>query len=254
MANSDSAGVFESFKQNCLFVIKLMSFDVQVIDFVEAELVKLEEALGKKFKNDMLLPKRALVVIRGIRDEESLKMYYETIYNQCVVLLVSYFGSAVQEILETYINKMISGTEHHKLKREEIKINVSELAKLTGGTEISFGEMIINQRNISFQDMGSIHRFIRDIMGSAPENDETVNDIIFGQAARHIIVHRGSIIDARFMNQIANVKPRTLLPEVNLGGKITFRPEDVTVLRDAMLTYLSRIIDITSMKMPAEFR
>jgi len=255
MAETEFEGILANFEENRESVVKLMRFDDSVIKFVELELEKLEERLKKKkFDNAYLLPGRALSVIRGIRDHQSLKLYYETIFNQCIVLLVSYFGSAVHDVFRIYIDAVISSTDSHKLKREEIKINISELDKMTKGNEFSIGEILINQRNISFQDMGSIHRLMREIVGNTPKDDNTVNNIIFGQAARHIIVHKGSMIDNKFMNQIASVKPRTLLPEVNLGDRITFKPDDVTILSDAMSTYLSRIIDITSKKMSADNR
>ena len=40
-------------------------------------------------------------MVRDIRSNDSLRTHYQTMYNQCVVLLVSYFASAVQQVFET---------------------------------------------------------------------------------------------------------------------------------------------------------
>jgi hypothetical protein len=45
-----------------------------------------------------LLPDALISVLRNIKRNESLKAHYQALYNQWLVLLVSYFGSAVRDL------------------------------------------------------------------------------------------------------------------------------------------------------------
>jgi hypothetical protein len=42
------------------------------------------------------------------------------------------------------------------------------------------------------------------------ERDKDVNNIILGQACRHVIAHRGAVVDERLVRQVKGAQPRTI--------------------------------------------
>ena len=83
--------VAKAFKANVDLVYELAEFDRVVLDFSLSSLEGLQERLKEKFDNERLLVTNALAVLRQVRTNASLKPKYQHIFNQCVVLLVSYF-------------------------------------------------------------------------------------------------------------------------------------------------------------------
>lgn len=82
----------ENFRANVRAVEQLRSFDDNVLQFIIAPLEGWAERVKRgKFEitNPHLRPDHIVSTIRDIRSNESLRLYYEEMYNQCVVLLVS---------------------------------------------------------------------------------------------------------------------------------------------------------------------
>lgn len=64
------------------------------------------------------------------------------------------------------------------------------------------------------------------------------NDIILGQAARHVIVHNMAIVDAKMLKQIHAAVPRSLKLDCAIGEKIAFTREEIEVLGTRMEEYV----------------
>jgi len=93
--------VVESFRQHVTSVEKLMNFDRDVLEFAVSSLRELKKKLTRhhKLDNPELTAERTLQILEGIREHDSLRSRYQTIFNQALVLLVSYFGSSVHDML-----------------------------------------------------------------------------------------------------------------------------------------------------------
>jgi hypothetical protein len=74
---------------------------------------------------------------------------------------------------------------------------------------------------------------------------EETNDIILGQAARHVIVHAGGV-DARMVRQVSGAHPRRLKPAIAVNERIEFTPDEVRQLGASMTSYIEALVAAAS--------
>ena len=227
-----------TFDQNVQAVVRLMNFDRDIQDLTIGHLEKLHESLVsvQRIQNEQLNGRRTLEILRGIRSNDSLRPRYQLIFNQAVVLLVSYFGSTLSSLFRLAVARAIAGSDKRVLS-EDLTVEVAEL--LSRGDQIQefLGDMLIQKKDISFQDMKSVGRAFKKYFGIAIEKTDHVNNIILGQACRHAIVHDGGRANARTLRQIENATPRTLKPQIDENEQISFTPTEVEQLASDMRMY-----------------
>lgn len=239
----DLNSVKETFKGNVQSVHKLMNFDRDVQDVFIEHIADLSNRLKtqQRITNDLLNGERQLQMLRQIRENDSLRPRYEAIFNQAVVLAVSYFGSAIHDILRLCIADAIKHRQHKRLLNEEFKVSIADLIVNSTSLEEAIGDLFITRKDISFQDMQSIGRAFSDYLEIAVEKDAIVNDIICGQACRHAIVHDGARVNARVIRQISAANPRRLKQKIKEGDNLKFSPEEVDMLCVSMSTYIESL-------------
>lgn len=232
------------FRTNVESVHKLMDFDDLVLEYAIKSLDKLCKKLKKAgIDNPTLTVENTLKQLKLVREHKSLRQQYQEIFNQGVVLLVSYFGSVLQELFEESVAFSLSQGGQKKLLNEELKMTVEELKNREFDLKRHVGEFLISSKNISFQDMQSIRRAFADYLNADPGRDEIANNIILGQACRHVIVHSGAIVDSKLLNQVREAVPRTLKPKLVEGTKVQFKPKEVKSLGTDMLKFVGRIVE-----------
>src|ERR1044071_6944873 len=95
-----AARVIAGFRKNVAAVEELLDFDRFILDFaiegMRSAAAKLRDEL--KAHNAAKVVENRLGALETVRRHDSLRPKYQTIFNQCVVLLVSYFGSTLPEI------------------------------------------------------------------------------------------------------------------------------------------------------------
>jgi len=123
-----------------------------------------------------------------------------------------------------------------------VKLTWSDLAAQPDTSAELFAALLVAQRDISFQDMQSIKRAFEDHLGLLIHKTEDVNDLILGQAARHVIVHSGSVVDAKLVRQVSGAAPRQLKPVVVEGEPLSFSPDEVKALGRSMTRYIKELI------------
>jgi hypothetical protein len=182
-----------------------------------------------------------LQFLKGIHDHDSLSPHYREMLNQCNVLLVSHFSSAVAEIFRTSVTEAVRAGRQALLK-EDIRVPLRDLHEI--GTDLAdrIGELFVAHRDISFQDMQSIGRAFREYFGYEPPRDEIVNDILVSQACRHAIVHTAGTIDRKMFGQIRGAKPRTLMLTIRENHKIQFTEPEVRLVSDRMKAFLEALV------------
>lgn len=229
----------EAFDQNIEAVKRLMDFDRDAQDMVIIEIEKLHHALKEQqnISNDKLNGKRVLDFLKNIRTNDSMRARYELIFNQAVVLLVSYFGSALGDLFRLAVELGIAGADKRILS-EELSVDVEELVSRGDQIRDVLGDMLIQKKDISFQDMKSVSRAFNKYFGIEIEKNKNVNNIIVGQACRHAIVHDGGRANSRVLRQIENTKPRTLKTSISENEKISFTPDEITELARNMREYV----------------
>lgn len=234
-----------NFVANVAIVEKLMKFDEAIAYFCLTTLKKADEGLESMgcAKHPSCNIKPMIKQMENISQNNSLQSYYEIMFNQCVVILVSYFGSAIEDLFQIALQNKIDKKElGKKLEGEEIKLTVGQLVY-----ETNIVDIFISKKDISFQDMQSIARaFEQYIEMNEIPRDHIVNNIILSQACRHCIVHDGSTVNKRVIDQLKSANPRDLKLDLKVEDKILFTEDEIKVITTSMMEYIDRLISVCS--------
>ncbi|MBI4809645.1 MAG: hypothetical protein HY799_11945 [Nitrosomonadales bacterium] len=233
-----------AFAQNIAGVHKLIHFDREVLGFAVAGIRDLSERLKQHHKlgNPYLTAENTLKSIENIRDNDSLRPRYKVIFNQAVVLLVSYFGSAVEDIFKAGVDALLDSGEDSDLLREDIKLSFREMQEASWHFRGVAADLLVQKKDLSFQDMQAISRTFKTYLGITIEKDNHVNNIILAQACRHVIVHAGGAVNDRLIRQVANATPREIKPAISRGEHIEFQPEEVELISRSMEAYVKGLV------------
>ena len=238
--------IIQTFRKNVSSVYELVNFDRIVLEFAISQVSDLSDKLKNVhgIGNSQLNAENTVKALKIIRQNDSLRPMYQVISNQCVVLLVSYFGSSVGDLFKCYLTEVLKlGMLSPALRKEDIKLSLGELETMSYDILTNIGEIVVANKGISFQDMQSIARAFHDWLGYEPIQDVDVNNIIISQACRHAIVHSGGMVDKRLVKQVATAKPRNVKPEFIENTPIQFYPDEVEVIGESMVRYIERLIE-----------
>jgi hypothetical protein len=232
-----------TFKNNIKSVEKLINFDRDVIEIAINGIQKLHNNLTTEqgISNEQLNGKRTLDLLKGFRSHDSLKARYSIINNQAIILLVSYFSSAVADLFREAARIAIESHEDKRVLNEELKLKISELSKMDSTLSDVVGDLLISKNGISFQDMQSIQREFIKYFGIKIEKTKNVNNIIASQAFRHCIAHEAGKINTRLVNQVKGATPRDLKKTIQLGEDINFTEEEIEIVSSNMITYVKEL-------------
>lgn len=251
-ADSALAAIFHRFEQNAVAVHRLMEFDRDIVEFalsklraVHNEIQRSDRTLGKI----ETLAENAVTALTNIRHNQSLRREYRNIHNQGVVLLVSYFSSAVKDLFIRCVNERLRRLPDDQLPGEPFKLSLAELRNLA---KQDLGEMVVDKEELSFQDMKSIARGFKTWVQYEPDRDDDVRNIIAAQACRHAIVHAGGVADARLIQLLRNQTPRTVKPDLAVGDEIGFSLQELKQVSESMTKYLLRTANGSWLKLPKD--
>ena len=185
---------------------------------------------------------KELQQIETIRSHESLKPHYQAMLNQCVVLLSSYFASAVESLFTIAIPIKLDRGGTEKLNDAELRLKIDDLQLLNFILLPAIGELIASQKDISFQDMQSIARAFTDYLEFDPKKTKHVNNIILALACRHALVHSGGVASTKTINQISKATPREIKNDLSPNQKILFTTDEIKIIGKSMTIYLDNLI------------
>ncbi|MFK5951309.1 MAG: hypothetical protein QM500_21350 [Methylococcales bacterium] len=230
--------IIDNFKDRIEDVNKLLILDELIIGSTIDVLEERQENLRNcGIENAHMLGESALLQLKSIRDNKSLKPGYKLIHNQCVVLLVSYFSSSMHDLFDTATTIILKSGIPEKLKSKDLKFTLDELQSYNFNLSDNIGSIISRKFDISFQDMKSISRVMKDYLGAEVPLDRTVNNIITLQACRHAIAHAGEVADKQLINQLRNSLDRDIQPNLKEGDKVQFTPEEIKLGGEEMIKY-----------------
>jgi hypothetical protein len=242
--NQRLQAISQNFDRNVAIVDELMNFDKIILDLCINNLESLEKYLRTNLHTDnpKHLPSKTIKLLKNIRTNNSLKSQYETIFNQALVLLVSHFSSALHDIFKTALKTFIDKSSEPKILKEEIKISLEDLKMRNYNLSEDIANLFMIKKDYSFQDMQSTKRALEECFGYTPVKTSDVNNIILAQAARHVIVHCGAIIDERFIRQVSGAFPRQIKATIQLNTQITFDTIEIKTISASMKKYLGTTI------------
>lgn len=248
--SEEFSSILANFCKNIESINELMKLDSLIQNTCIGSLEKSISVISKNgFANNhpCLLPlNNILISMKQIRNNESLRPYYEVVYNQSIVLLVSYFAFTLQDLFSVALASKISSKNLGAIANEEIKVSLIELYGFDSvPLPQAIADLLIIKKDISFQDMKSVARTFKDYIGFEPAQDTDVNNIILGQACRHAIVHNGATANEKTIGQILKAVPRNIKVELSKGQKIVFTPDEVKNIGDCMIRYSKNLIKNT---------
>jgi hypothetical protein len=136
-------------------------------------------------------------------------------------------------------------------KKHSVKLSFEDLRIHDFDVRQTLGQICVETGNISFQDMASTLRAFEDFFDVHLKKDGLVNDLIVTQASRHCIVHSSSLVDNKFLNQIRDCTPRTLLKDCILGESLLFTPNDINEIVAKMKEFIKLIVTNLNSKLIA---
>jgi hypothetical protein len=236
------------FDSNQESVRQLINFDRILLDFCIGRIEVLENTLINnqeiRLTNNIFLPTQTIKALKNIRENDSMRPQYESIFNQCVVLAVSHFSSTIHSIFKKAINYACSNCpELLTAINEDIKISFNELKSYDFNLVEGLGDLIIQKKDISFQDMQSSHRTFKNFFNIDCEKDIHTNNIIFAQASRHSIVHASGLADGKFIKQVKEAFPRDIKKEIQIDENLQFKTEEIETIQSSMSIYVNRLIN-----------
>jgi hypothetical protein len=212
-------------------VRQLLEFDRVIIDEAIASLNAFAETQNHQTE---VAVKNKVASIRNIRNSDSLRPRYALMHNQCVVLLVSYFSAAMDDIFRAAVREALRRQVSVPVAAIDVKLAYRDVANTNETLETVITEAFIAQKDVSFQDMKSIVRVFKESLDIDLPRSAQMDDVILGQAARHAIVHAAARVDARMIKQVAGATSRTLKQQLNQDQTIQFSPIEVIHLGQSM--------------------
>jgi hypothetical protein len=232
-----------SFRRNIAEVDQLVNFDKELLQLVTQNIEILHEDLKTKFGDDRFNGGRVLTIIRGIRDNDTIKLKYVAIYNQAVVLLVSHLSSALHDLFHDAVLEKLLSNDPGKLLDEEIKLTFSAMREQDWNLKSAAPELLIKKYDFSFQDMKTTVSAFKDYAGVTITRDVTMNNIIAAQACRHVIVHAGGRVSEKAVRQVSSATDRTLRKTLVVDEFIKFTALEVDAVKADMLKFIEKLAD-----------
>ncbi len=239
--NVELENIIHSFRKSRESVTELAEFDKVILDFAIEHIRLLTEKLKThhNLDNPHLTAEKTLILLQNIRSNDSLRVKYEGIFNQCIVLLVSHFSSTVRDLFQKSVSFAVRHGHIESINREEIKLSLGDIKFSNDEFIDTIGGIVEMQKDVSFQDMKSISRVFSKYFDCKFEKDENVNNIIMAQACRHAIVHAGAKVDERLIKQVENAAPRSIKENIVDDKSIVFVPSEINTIAESMEIYLS---------------
>lgn len=240
MASIDQ--VTSAFRENLAGVEKLVNFDRELLDVTVSQLTELQTRLRSQgYENPRMNVDATLQMISQVRQNDSFRPRYKTIFNQAVVLLVSYFASALGDVFRYGVSTRLELEDKGPLFEEEFKLTFLELKERDWNLRDAAPDLLIAKKDLTFQDMGATHRAFQNYLGVSVNRDRRVNNIILAQACRHVIVHAGAQVTERLVRQVTSANPRDVKPTLEVGASIQFEPDEITFISKEMLAYVEAL-------------
>ena len=175
--------------------------------------------------------------IKCLKQHPYLSKKYEIIFNQSIVLIISSFETFLGELIVEISNKL------PQLINWNLKEKISVDPRDFNYSQPNFGKMVlkhIKQRH-SLQDINSVSEMLNNYL-SITIDKKNLNELIFYQAVRNIIVHNLSKVDEVFLHQIAKTKYHNKYSTMN-DSTIKLKKNDYKRAKDIFLSLADNIIE-----------
>lgn len=229
------------FEEQLESVDELIAFDKLILDFCIGHIESLNERLKNgpfSIENPSYLAENTLKAIKNIRENNSFQKHYQSIYNSCLVLQVSYFTSSINDIFK-YTFHTLTTTNQLPDVQEDVAFSINDLKILTSNPESNLGDLLFRKKDISLDSIDVTIDIFKKYFGVIIKQDSQCNTITLAQASRNAIVHSLAIADEKFFNQIQDASPRDVKKQIELKDKLQYSKSELEFIKLSMLDFTS---------------
>ena len=222
MFNSTLKNIEDRFEHHLRSVDELVSFDKLILDTCIGHIDMLNEKLKRgpaQITNQAFLAENTLSAIKNVRQHNSLRHHYISMFNSCVVLQVSYFTSTIHDIFKHTAQCLQHTGQRNDLDEETLK----------------------SKNDINFQNMKSTIRTFKKYLDIEIAQTQVMNTVILAQCSRHALVHSLGKADAKFIQQINQARPRDIKQRIDLDEKLQFTEQELLYIKTAMKMFAANL-------------
>ena len=176
--------------------------------------------------------------LKNIR-EESMKEQFSVIYSQMCVLAVS----SVEAILKDYFVDSFNDKTDINIKNKklnEIKVTIRDIIDNELNFDNKLGALILERDKPNFQDLKSILNNFKNYFNKEIELESNLQKkLCFYLEIRHLLVHKGGVVDKKFINSTkvldANIK------NYEVGDTVEIKSSDWIDMKQAFLYLLGML-------------
>ncbi len=201
----------------------------------------LEKVINKSKKlvyNDKKVIQNSINSLENIK-EESMKEQFSVIYSQMCVLAVSSVEAILKDyFVDSFNNKTDINMENKKLN--EIKVTIRDIIDNELNFDNKLGSLILERDKPNFQDLKSILSNFKNYFNKEIELEGNLKKkLCFYLEIRHLLVHKGGVVDKKFINSTkvldANIK------NYEVGDTVEIRSSDWVDMKQAFLGLLDTL-------------
>ena len=201
----------------------------------------LEKVINKSKKlvyNDKKVIQNSINSLENIK-EESMKEQFSVIYSQMCVLAVSSVEAILKDyFIDSFNNKTDINMENKKLN--EIKVTIRDIIDNELNFDNKLGALILERDKPNFQDLKSILNNFKSYFNKEIELESDLQKkLCFYLEIRHLLVHKGGVVDKKFINSTkvldANIK------NYEVGDTVEIRSSDWVDMKQAFLGLLDTL-------------
>lgn len=201
----------------------------------------LEKVINKSKKlvyNDKKVIQNSINSLENIK-EESMKEQFSVIYSQMCVLAVSSVEAILKDyFIDSFNNKTDINMENKKLN--EIKVTIRDIIDNELNFDNKLGSLILERDKPNFQDLKSILSNFKNYFNKEVKLESDLQKkICFYLEIRHLLVHKGGVVDKKFINSTkvldANIK------NYEVGDTVEIRSSDWVDMKQAFLGLLDTL-------------
>lgn len=188
--------------------------------------------------NEKRLIQNSIDCLENIK-EESMKEQFSVIYSQMCVLAVSSVEAILKDyFVDSFNDKTDINMENKKLN--EIKVTIRDIIDNELNFDKKLGALILERDKPNFQDLKSIRSNFKNYFNKEIKLESDLRKkLCFYLEIRHLLVHKGGVVDQKFINSTnvldANIK------SYEVGDVVEIESSDWIDMKQAFLSLLDML-------------
>ena len=188
--------------------------------------------------NDRNIIENKINLLENIK-EESMKEQFSVIYSQMCVLAVSSLEAILKEyFVDSFNDKTDINIKNKRLN--EIKVTIRDIIDNELNFDNKLGALILERDKPNFQDLKSILSNFKNYFNKEIElKSDLQKKLCFYLEVRHLLVHKGGVVDKKFINSTevldANIK------NYEVGDTVEIKSSDWIDMKQAFLDLLGML-------------